>query len=74
MLDSNYNIIKPVENTHNVAGLTPAAERKERNRQKNQKEKNQQQHKQIQDKPFEAKPENKAHGQQNNPNSIDYCA
>ncbi|MBN2272365.1 MAG: hypothetical protein JXN61_17265 [Sedimentisphaerales bacterium] len=73
MVDSNYNIIKPVEGTHNVASLTPVTERKERNRPKNQKDKNQQ-HEQTQDKPFEAKPENKACRQQGNPNSIDYCA
>ncbi|MFC1676875.1 hypothetical protein ACFL3G_07430 [Planctomycetota bacterium] len=35
MADSNYNIIKPVDNLHNVAGLNPIERRKERKRKQN---------------------------------------
>ncbi len=73
MADNNYNMVKPVENLHNVAGLTPIAERKQGNRPKNQKDKNKQ-HEQMPEKPFDVKPENEAYGQQDDPNSIDYCA
>jgi len=74
MADSNYNMIKPVESLQNVAGLTPVKERKERNRQKDQKEKSQKEHEQIPDEAIQAKTGNETAGQQNDPNSIDYCA
>ncbi len=74
MADSNYNMIKPVESLQNVAGLTPVKERKERNRQKDQKEKSQKEHEQIPDEALQAEPGNQTAGQQDDPNSIDYCA
>ncbi len=72
MVDSNYNMIKPVESLQNVAGLTPVKERKERNRQEEQKEKTQ--HEQIPGQVSQAEPENETEEQKNDPNSIDYCA
>jgi len=74
MVDSNYNMIKPVESLQNVAGVTPVKERKERNRQKKQKEKSQQEHEQIPDESLEAESGSETTGQQDDPNSIDYCA
>ena len=35
MADSDFNTIKPVENLHNVAGLTPAGQHQERKRRQN---------------------------------------
>ena len=74
MADSNYNMIKPVESLHNIAGLTPVKERKERSRQENRKHRNQPQHEQIPDEPFPPETSNKTAAQQDDPNSIDYCA
>jgi len=74
MVDSNYNMIKPIESLHNVAGLTPVKERKERKRQKDQKENDQKEREQTPDQAFKAEPDSKASAQQDDPNSIDYCA
>ncbi len=74
MVDSNKIKIKPVESLKNVAGLTPVKEQKERNRQKNQKEKSQQEHEQVPDQVSQAGPASETAGQQDDPNSIDYCA
>ncbi len=41
MVDSNYNIIKPVDSLHNIAGSNPIDHRKERKRKQNS---NQQSH------------------------------
>ena len=40
MADSNYDLIKPVENLQNVGGLTPVQQRKERNRRRNPQQEN----------------------------------
>ena len=72
MADSNYNMIKPVESLHNVAGLTPVKQREERNRQSKQKQQNPEKTPQ---EPYEVKPpEDQTDGRQNKANFIDYCA
>jgi len=77
MADNNYNVIQPVENLQNIAGLTPVKQLKEKNRQKDRKRHNRQQQQDREQTPkdtFEMKPDNTTREPQKNTNSIDYCA
>lgn len=74
MVDSNYNMIKPIEALQNITGLTQVKQRKERDRQEKQKKSSQHEHEQMPDESVEIDAENEIDEQQNDPHSIDYCA
>jgi hypothetical protein len=70
MANSDYNIIKPVENLQTVGSLTPANKQNEKKRRQN----TQQQEQQQPGESGEADRDNKAaKGQPDRP-SVDYCA
>ena len=70
MANSDYNIIKPVENLQTVGSLTPANKQNEKKRRQNTQ---QQEHGQP-DESVEADRDNKAAKDRPAPPSIDYCA
>ncbi len=69
MANSDYNIIKPVENLQTVGSLTPANKQNEKKRRQNT-----QQQEQQPGEPGEADRDNEAAKAQPDRPSIDYCA
>ena len=74
MADNNYNIIKPVDSLHNVAGLNPIDRRKERKRKQNP---NQQSHDSAQpsdDEPIMEQVDDRLNEDDDANNTLDYRA
>ena len=75
MPDNDYNIIKPVESLHNIAGLTPAKRREERKRRQNlHAEHDEEDEQKLNDSLENECPDNAAADNKNDRHSIDYCA
>ena len=75
MADS-YNLIKPVEETHNMGSLKPAERRKERKQQQNpqQEEEDKVQDEEQLDELMETQPDDQTVESQTNEHIIDYRA
>jgi hypothetical protein len=75
MPDSDYNIIKPVESLHNVAGLTPAKRREERKRRRDlHKGESQESEQELNESVDEESLGNELTEDETDQHSIDYCA
>ena len=75
MIDNDSAIIKPVEQSQNVGGLTPAQRREERKRRKNMHRENTEKPEQEQNDPDENKSAgNEFTEKEKARHSIDYCA
>ena len=77
MPDNDYNIIKPVESLHNIAGLTPAKRREERKRRQNlHAEEDEEDKQKLNDSLGKESPDNAPVDvdDENDRHSIDYCA
>ena len=77
MADSDSNIIKPVEGLHNIAGLVPTKRREERKRRQNLHEQDEQEPESAEprpDEPADAQDFGKLNKNENDQNTIDYCA
>ncbi len=74
MADSNYNMIKPVENLQNVGSLTPVNQRKEKKQRRNPQEQNQEEGEQELNESVEKNAADQAPENGPNQHSIDYCA
>jgi len=75
MPDNDYNIIKPVESLHNIAGLTPAKRREERKRRQNMHaEHNEEAEQELNDSLDQERPDKEPVHDENDRHSIDYCA
>lgn len=75
MPDNDYNIIKPVESLHNIAGLTPAKRREERKRRQNMHaEQNEEAEQELNDSLDQERPDKRPVDDENDRHSIDYCA
>lgn len=72
MTDSDFNSIKPVDNLHNIQGLTPAQQQKERKRQ--QRQQKQPSPQETKQEPANEAPEEQATDGSESPHKIDYCA
>lgn len=73
MPSDSYNIIQPVENLQNIAGLTPVQQNKERKRRQDlQKGRHKSKDDEL-DKQTEEIEETHS-GRPDDPHSIDYCA
>ena len=75
MVDNDFAVIKPVEQSQNAGGLTPAQHREERKRRKNMHRGNTEKPEQEQNDPDENKSaENEFTEKEKDRHSIDYCA
>ena len=75
MPDNDYNIIKPVESLHNIAGLTPAKRREERKRRQNMHAApDEEATLELNDSVEKESPDNTPADNENDRHSIDYCA
>lgn len=74
MPDYNSNIIKPVENLQNIPGLVPAKDREQKKRRQPQEENKEK----LQQEPGKSADEQKARKKitknENETDTIDYCA
>ncbi|MBM4026699.1 MAG: hypothetical protein FJ280_15045 [Planctomycetes bacterium] len=70
MMDNDFNAIKPVENLHGVAGLTPAGPRHERKRRQSPPRHGPQSRETAADQAAEEQPPEG----RDDPHTIDYCA
>lgn len=75
MPNNDYNIIKPVEGLHNIAGLTPAKRREERKRRQNMHaEHDEEAEQELNDSVEKQSAANAPTDNENDRHSIDYCA
>lgn len=75
MPDNDYNIIKPVESLHNIAGLNPAKRREQRKRRQNlNAEQDEEAEQELNDSLEKQSPDNVPTDNENDRHSIDYCA
>ena len=74
MADSNYDLIKPVENLQNVGGLTPVQQQKERKRRRNPQQQNPEEYAEDLTESVEENLDQEAAQNQSDGHSIDYCA
>ena len=75
MADYNSDIIKPVENLQNIPGLVPAKDREEKKRRQQLQKENKEKLQQELDKSAdERKTRNKITKNENERDTIDYCA
>jgi len=77
MADNDFNIIKPVENLQNIAGLTPAKRREQRKKRQNLHEKDNRQRPLPENEPGESAVEDidsEIADNDREQHSIDYCA
>lgn len=77
MSEIDRNIIMPLESLHSIGGITPANRRKERRKRQSLNEQNQEQRPLDEDQLNESAEENTDRGireDDQDDNSIDYCA
>ena len=75
MADSNLNIIKPVENLQNIAGVTPTRPREQRKRRQNLNEQDEQKTGRQMENPIDEQQGNETGTEERDgQHVIDYCA
>jgi len=74
MADNNFNLIKPVENLQNVAGVTPTKRREERKQKQQMHKQNEQQDEELNEQTDERPLEEESLENENGTSTIDYCA
>jgi len=74
MADNDSSIIKPVESLQNIAGLKPTKRREERKRRQNLQQQSNQEPEQEPDESVDQDTTNKSAENENDQNTIDYCA
>jgi len=74
MADNNFNLIKPVENLQNVAGVTPTERREERKRKQQMHKQDEQQDEEVNEQTDEPTIEEEFLENENGKSTIDYCA
>jgi len=75
MADNDYHIIKPAEGLQNIEALTPARRREERKRKKNlTKQNNKEPQEELNESVDQQDIGNELTQNQNDQNTIDYCA
>ena len=74
MADNDSKIIKPVESLHNIAGLTPTKRREQRKRRQNLNAEENKEPEEELNEPVDEQDSNEPGENEDDQNTIDYCA